>query len=112
MSFIICRSCESPYCDGCNGFTLMNALESGKFNALMNENRAVVIPKDGVVDIVRCKDCKYAPSGTDDGEEQGFGLEWPNDGVYDTNPCPLKCSDGWYSHKPKPDFFCANGARS
>lgn len=64
-----------------------------------------------VVEVVRCRECRYAPSGTDDGAEQGFGLEWPEDGPYHTNPCPLNIADGWYSHKPKPDFFCAWGKR-
>lgn len=59
--------------------------------------------------VVLCKDCMYAPSGTDDGEDRGFALEWPHDEWPEDNPCPYKCDDGWYSHKPKPDFFCANG---
>ena len=66
----------------------------------------------GVADVrpvVLCRDCKYAPSGTDGGEDQGFSLEWPHDEWPEDNPCPCKCEDGWYSHKPKPDFFCANG---
>ena len=61
--------------------------------------------------VVYCRDCKYAPSGTDGGEDQGFSLEWPHDEWPEDNPCPCKCEDGWYSHKPKPDFFCANGKR-
>lgn len=69
------------------------------------------VPTEDVVEVVRCKECKYAPSGTDDGEEQGFGLEWPYDKGYDINPCPLKCNDGWYSRKPKPEWFCWEGER-
>lgn len=42
---------------------------------------------------------------------EGFGLEWPYDEGYDLNPCPLKCTDGWYSRKPKPEWFCWEGAR-
>ena len=61
--------------------------------------------------VVYCRDCKYAPSETDGGEDQGFSLEWPHDEWPEDNPCPCKCEDGWYSHKPKPDFFCANGKR-
>lgn len=61
--------------------------------------------------VVQCKDCMYAPSGTDDGEDRGFALEWPHDEWPEDNPCPCKCDDGWYSNKPKPDFFCANGKR-
>jgi len=64
-----------------------------------------------VVEVVRCRDCKYAPSGTDNGEDQGFGLEWPHDEWPEDNPCPCKCEDGWYSHKPAPDFFCAAGEK-
>ena len=69
------------------------------------------IPAADVRPVVQCKDCMYAPSGTDDGEDRGFALEWPHDEWPEDNPCPCKCDDGWYSHKPKPDFFCANGKR-
>lgn len=61
--------------------------------------------------VVLCRDCMYAPSGTDGGENQGFGLEWPHDEWPEDNPCPCKCDDGWYSHKPAPDFFCAAGEK-
>ena len=67
------------------------------------------IPAADVRPVVLCKDCIYAPSGTDDGEDQGFALEWPHDEWPENNPCPCKCEDGWYSYKPKPNFFCANG---
>ena len=69
------------------------------------------IPAADVRSVVLCRDCMYAPSGTDDGEDQGFALEWPHDEWPEDNPCPCKCEDGWYSHKPKPGFFCANGKR-
>lgn len=69
------------------------------------------LPAADVRPVVLCKDCMYAPSGTDGGEDQGFALEWPHDEWPEDNPCPCKCDDGWYSHKPKPDFFCANGKR-
>ena len=75
------------------------------------ENCLDTIPAADVVEMVRCRECRYAPSGTDDGAEQGFGLEWPEDKPYHTNPCPFNVEDGWYSHKPKPDFFCAAGKR-
>ena len=68
-------------------------------------------PAADVVPVVRCVECRYAPIGIDDGEEQGFGLEWSHDGWPGNNPCPFKCEDGWYSRKPKPDFFCANGEK-
>ena len=77
-------------------------------SAVMNND---AIPAADVRPVVLCKDCMYAPSGTDGGEDQGFSLEWPHDEWPEDNPCPCKCEDGWYSHKPKPDFFCANGKR-
>lgn len=64
-----------------------------------------------VVEVVRCKDCIYSPSGDTDGENQGFSLEWPHDDWPERNPCPFKCDDGWYSRKPKPEFYCANGKK-
>lgn len=62
--------------------------------------------------IVTCSECKYAPSGTDEDDDRGFGLKWPHDDYPEDNPCPCKCSgDRWYSHKPSPNFFCAYGKR-
>lgn len=69
------------------------------------------IPAADVRPVVTCGECMYAPAGTDSGENQGLSLEWPHDDWPEDNPCPCKCEDGWYSHKPKPDFFCANGKR-
>lgn len=59
---------------------------------------------DNTGEIVRCEDCCYAPIGDKDGAD----LEWPESWV---NPCPFKCSDCYYSKKPDPNFFCANGKR-
>ena len=69
------------------------------------------IPAADVVDVVRCKDCIYFPSGDDNGENRGFGLEWPHDDWPEENPCPCKCDDGWYSIKPNQEFYCAYGKR-
>ena len=41
MKYIKCRSCESPDCKGCNLKRLETMLENGKFDCLMNENRAI-----------------------------------------------------------------------
>ena len=51
-------------------------------------------------EIVRCKDCKHRPTGTDRDD-----LEFPDD------KCPCKCEDYWYSWKPVDDWFCGNGER-
>ena len=68
----------------------------------------VQAPTADVVEVVRCKDCRYYPTGTDNEEDQGFGLQWPFGDLY---KCPFMCDDGWYSRKPRPDFFCANGEK-
>lgn len=52
------------------------------------------------VEVVRCKDCKHRPTGTDRDD-----LEFPDD------KCPCKCEDYWYSWKPSDDWFCGNGER-
>lgn len=44
--YIACRSCESPDCKGCNLKRLETMLENGKFDCLMNENRAINISAD------------------------------------------------------------------
>lgn len=71
----------------------------------------IAIPAADVVEVVRCKDCIYYPSGDGNGENQGFSLKWPHDDWPERNPCPCKCDDGWYSYKPKPEFYCANGKK-
>lgn len=87
---------------------LINLLDTncGYVDEIRVSDLAEKILSAGYAKVVRCRECKYAPEGT-----EGFDLEWPYTNVegFDTNPCPLKCSDPWYSHKPKPDFFCAHG---
>lgn len=39
--YIVCRSCDAPDCKGCNLKRLETMLENGKFDCLMNENRAI-----------------------------------------------------------------------
>ena len=39
--YITCRRCESPDCKGCNLKRLETMLNNGKFNFLLNENRAI-----------------------------------------------------------------------
>lgn len=59
--------------------------------------------------VVRCKDCKYRPylpKECDPDESDGLDLVFPFDGK-----CPCECEDGWYSHIPEDDWFCANGKR-
>lgn len=65
------------------------------------------VPAADVRPVVLCRDCIYAPTGNQDGAD----LEWPCDDFPERNPCPLKCEDRWYSRKPAPDFFCANGKK-
>lgn len=39
--YITCRRCDSPDCKGCNLKRLETMLGNGKFDCLMNENRAI-----------------------------------------------------------------------
>ena len=52
------------------------------------------------VPVVRCKDCKHRPTGTNRDD-----LEFPDD------KCPCQCEDFWYSWKPSDDWFCGNSER-
>ena len=63
------------------------------------------LPSADVVEVVRCKDCKYRPKSID-GATQGFDVWF----AYDSK-CPCECDDGWYNWYPKDDWFCANGER-
>lgn len=58
------------------------------------------MPTVDAVPVVRCKDCKHRPTGTNRDD-----LEFPDD------KCPCQCEDFWYSWKPSDDWFCGNGER-
>ena len=49
--YIACRRCDSPDCKGCNLKRLETMLGNGKFDCLMNENRAIDTSAD--VELVR-----------------------------------------------------------
>ena len=51
-----------------------------------------------IQELVRCKDCKHKPTGTNRDD-----LEFPDD------KCPCQCEDYWYSWKPADDWYCENG---
>ena len=53
-----------------------------------------------VVEVVRCKDCKHFPAGTN-----------RDDLVFPDEICPCYCEDFWYSWKPNDDFYCGKGER-
>ena len=57
-------------------------------------------PTVDAVEVIRCRDCKHRPTGTNRDD-----LEFPDD------KCPCKCEDYWYSWKPSDDWFCKNGER-
>ncbi len=59
-------------------------------------------PTADVVEVVRCKDCKYMPTG----DGANHDLEFPED-----FKCPCQCDDFWYSWKPNDNWFCGNGKR-
>ena len=58
------------------------------------------MPTVDAVEVVRCRDCKHRPTGTNRDD-----LEFPDD------KCPCQCEDFWYSWKPSDDWFCGNGER-
>lgn len=41
MAMIECRRCESPYCDGCNIYTLSKMLLKGELNCLMGDSHSI-----------------------------------------------------------------------
>lgn len=53
------------------------------------------------VPVIRCKDCKHRPTGTNRDD-----LEFPDD------KCPCKCEDYWYNWKPADEWYCGNGERN
>lgn len=59
VEHIVCRSCNSPNCKGCNIHVLSEMLLSGKFDFLLDETHCIN-PAADVVEVVRCKECKYS----------------------------------------------------
>jgi hypothetical protein len=53
-AYIECRNCDSPYCDGCNIYSLATMLNNGKFDCLMNNNHSINCSAD-VVEVVHSK---------------------------------------------------------
>ena len=41
MAMIECRKCKSPYCDGCNIYTLAKTLHKGELNCLMADSHSI-----------------------------------------------------------------------
>ena len=67
------------------------------------------IPSADVVEVVRCKDCKYKPNGYTDDDV----LRYPNFPHKENNPCPCQVyEDEWYSWIPNDDFYCSYGERA
>lgn len=66
------------------------------------------IPAADVVEVVRCKDCKYRPYIVDPNKPaEGFNL----DQEWGLQRCPYLVADGWYSIMPNDDWFCSRGER-
>ena len=65
------------------------------------------IPAADVVDVVRCKDCKYKPYSVD-GKQTGFSVHPPDN---EAERCPCLCEDGWYSWVPDDEYYCGYGKR-
>jgi len=64
-------------------------------------------PSIDAVQVVRCKDCKHRPKRLEEGEGEGFNLEFPDDNY----KCPCRCDDGWYNWMPDDNWFCGNAER-
>lgn len=43
MAEICCKTCDSIKCDGCNIYILADALEKGKLEKFINDNRTIDI---------------------------------------------------------------------
>ena len=55
--YIACRRCDSPDCKGCNLKRLETMMGNGKFDCLMNENRAI----DTSADVAPVRHGKWMP---------------------------------------------------
>ena len=75
--YITCRRCDSPDCKGCNLKRLETMLGNGKFDCLMNENRAI----DTSADVATVRHGRW---------------EWFEEWSYSTPEHSAECDDcGW-----------------
>lgn len=67
------------------------------------EDLVEYLKKDGtLVEVVRCKECKYKPHWDEKTESAVFPIP---------DCCPCECDDYFYSWVPNDDWFCADGKR-
>lgn len=59
--------------------------------------------EENIVEVVRCRDCKYRPVGVNNRY-----VHAPEDNM---DICPWLCEDCFYSEIPPDDFYCAYGER-
>lgn len=76
-------------------------LKDGAKHRCFDTTMLYELPTVDAVPVVRCKNCKHKPTGT----EIDHDLDFPDD------VCPCKCQDHWYSWMPEDDFFCARGEK-
>ena len=61
---------------------------------------------EGVREMVQCKDCKHRPKIPNDGYDNGFDIEFPDE------ICPCQCrDDNYYSWYPYDEWYCPKGER-
>ena len=66
--YITCRRCDSPDCKGCNLKRLETMLENGKFDCLMNENRAI----DASADVAAVRHERWIMGTGENGLQRGY----------------------------------------
>ena len=64
--------------------------------------------EENIVEVVRCRDCKYRPVGVNN---RYVHAPEDKDGNKYSDICPWLCEDCYYSEIPPDDFYCAYGER-
>ena len=64
--------------------------------------------EENIVEVVRCRDCKYRPVGVNN---RYVHAPEDKDGNKYSDICPWLCEDCFYSEIPPDDFYCAYGER-
>ena len=55
-------------------------------------------------ELTRCKNCKHRPIIPDDGYDNGFDIDFPD------NVCPCQCDgDHYYNWYPPDEWYCPKG---
>lgn len=102
---VICLDTKKLYQDF---VAYLDSLSDEEFiNIVENAREYSLDFEENIVEVVRCRDCKYRPVGVNN---RYVHAPEDKDGKY-MDICPWLCEDCFYSEVPPDNFYCAYGER-